>query len=334
MKVEASNVMTEALDFLTQYGAAILFAVVFAEQIGLPLPAIPLRAPIAPRLQWVPAGVLVGTGAMNLWGALAIAVLAALAADWIWYELGRRRGRQVLSLLCRIALEPDSCVRRTEELFNKHGVRSLVLAKFIPGLSTIAPPLAGIVGLTVPLFLVYDGLGALLWAGSSLGIGYAFSDQIEHVFAYANHVTPAVLSAVAGALIGYISYKAVHRLRHLRQAPRFTVAQLKQRLETDDPPLLIDVRPRATATVERGLPGVLLIPLGELSHRHGELRRTRDLVFYCDCPADAASAQAALLIREKGFNGTWALAGGIEAWRKHERAAGDREHTGLRSVTA
>ncbi len=212
-------------------------------------------------------------------------------------------------------------MRRTEELFNKHGFRSLVLAKFIPGLSTIAPPLAGIVGLTVPLFLVYDGLGAVLWAGSSLGVGYAFSDQIERVFAYANHVTPAVLSAVVGALIGYISYKAVHR-RHLRQVPRITVAHLKQRLETDDPPLLIDVRPRAMATVERGLPTALLIPLGELAHRYRELPRARDLVFYCDCPADAASAQAALLLREKGFDRTWALAGGIEAWRKHERAAG------------
>lgn len=300
--------MSETVQFLTQYGALVLFLVVFVEQIGLPLPAIPVL---------VAAGVLAGTGHLNLWLAAGVTVFAALAADWIWYDLGRRRGRQVLALLCRIALEPDSCVRRTEDFFLKHGPHSLVLAKFIPGLNTIAPPLAGIVGLGAPLFLLYDGLGAVIWAWSGLGIGYAFSDQIEQALTYAEQVAPVATIAVLGALTGFIAYKAVSRRRQLRDVPRITVEQLTEKLRTEEPPLLIDVRPRARAEAEPGIPSALLMSLDELARRHDELPRHRDLVVYCGCPEDVASAQGALLLQKKGFTRAWPLAGGIEAWRRH-----------------
>lgn len=261
--------MNEALLFLMQYGAMVLFAVVFIEQIGLPFPAIPVL---------IAAGVLAGTGHLNLWLAVGVTVFAALAADWIWYVLGRRRGRQVLDLLCRIALEPDSCVRWTEDFFLKHGPHSLVVAKFIPGLSTIAPPLAGIVGLGIPVFLLYDGIGAVTWAGSGLGIGYAFSDQIEQAVSYAEQVTPVATLAAISALVIYIAYKAVTRRRQLRLVPRITVEQLTEKLQTDEPPLLIDVRSRARAEAEPGIPSALLMSLDEMTRRHHELPRHRDLV--------------------------------------------------------
>jgi membrane protein DedA with SNARE-associated domain/rhodanese-related sulfurtransferase len=283
--------MNETLQALTQYGMLVLFLVGFVEQIGLPLPAIPVL---------VAAGVLAGTGHLNLWMAAGVTVFAALAADWIWYELGRRRGRRVLDVLCRIALEPDSCVRRTEDFFIKHGPHSLVVAKFIPGLSTIAPPLAGIVGLGVPLFLLYDALGTVIWAGTGLGIGYAFSGQIEQAI---------------GALVIYLGYKAVTRRRQLRLVPRITVEQLTEKLRTDEPPLLIDVRPRERAAAEPGIPSAVLMSLDELTRRHQEFSRQRDLVVYCGCPEDVASAQGALLLQKKGFTRVWPLAGGIEAWR-------------------
>src|SRR5690242_3163951 len=222
------KIMNEAIEFLRQNGAMVLFAVVFVEKIGLPIPAIPVL---------VAAGVLAGSGYMNLWVALSVTVSAALVADWIWFELGRRRGRQVLDWLCRIALEPDSCVRKTETFFLRHGPHSLVLAKFIPGLSTIAPPLAGIVGLGAPLFLLYDGLGAVLWAGSSVWIGYIFSDQLEQAFVFSGRVAPIATIGVLGVLAGYVLYKARFRRRQLRSVPRIRIEELLEKLKTEQPPL-------------------------------------------------------------------------------------------------
>lgn len=304
--------MNETVHFLTEYGALVLFVVVFVEQVGLPLPALPVL---------VAAGVLAGTGHMNLWIALGVTVSAALAADWIWFELGRRQGRRVLDVLCRIALEPDFCVRRTEDFFIKHGPHSLVAAKFIPGLSTIAPPLAGIVGLAAPLFLLYDGLGAVVWAWSGLGIGYLFSDQIEQALAYAEQVAPAATGAAIGALVLYIAHKAWSRRRQLRDIPRITVDQLADKLGTEEPPLLIDVRPRASAEADPGIPSAVLMSLDDLTRRHEELPRHRELVLYCGCPNDVSSAQGALLLHKKGFTRVWPLAGGIEAWRRHHGTA-------------
>ncbi len=171
--------MNETLHFLTQYGSVLLFVVVLVEQVGLPVPAL---------LFLIAAGALVGTGQMALGVAVGSAVLAALLGDQLWYELGRRRGRRVLNWLCRISLEPTSCVRRTEEFFTRHGVRSLVVAKFVPGLSTIAPALAGIVGLRMPQYLLYNGLGTILWVGSGIGLGYAFSDQLEQAVSVVAHL--------------------------------------------------------------------------------------------------------------------------------------------------
>lgn len=300
--------MSETIEFLRQYGAMVLFVVVFVEQIGLPFPAIPVL---------VAAGVLAGTGHMNVWMAVGVTVLAALAADWIWYVLGRRRGRRVLDWLCRIALEPDSCVRKTENFFLAHGPHALVLAKFIPGLSTIAPPLAGIVGLGAPIFLLYDGLGAALWAGSSVWIGYVFSNQIEQALVYRGHVTPVATIGVLAALGVYVLYKARSRRRQLRGVPRIGIEALLEKLNTEQPPLLIDVRPVMSGEAETAIPNALRMSLDDLARRHHELPRHRDLILYCGCPEDAASAQGTLFLRERGFTRVWPLAGGVEAWHRY-----------------
>jgi membrane protein DedA with SNARE-associated domain/rhodanese-related sulfurtransferase len=298
--------MESLTNMLAQHGALVLFAVVFAEQVGLPFPALPLL---------VAGGVLVGTGHLAWSSALGAAILATLMADAIWYLAGQWRGRPVLSLLCLIALEPDACVRRTEDFFLRHGPKSLIVGKFIPGLSTIAPPLAGIVGLSVPLFLLYDTLGALLWAGSGLEFGYAFSGQIEQAFAYSEQVMPALLLTMVFLLAGFVSLKAWRRHRQLRLVPRMTVAELAEKLTAAEPPVLIDVRPRARAEAEPGIPTAVLMSLDELARRYQEFPRHRDVVVYCGCPADVVSAQGALLLQKKGFTRVWPLAGGIEAWR-------------------
>ncbi|ALA56520.1 DedA family protein [Nitrospira moscoviensis] len=154
-----------ALEVLVNYGPWILFIVVFLEQAGIPIPAIPLL---------VTAGALVGAGKMHVGVALLIPLFAAVLPDLAWFYLGRSRGGKVLGLLCKVSLEPDSCVRSSENLFRRHGTRTLLVAKFIPGLSTIAPPLAGIVGMSIPIFILYDTAGSLLWIVYSAESGHRF----------------------------------------------------------------------------------------------------------------------------------------------------------------
>jgi membrane protein DedA with SNARE-associated domain/rhodanese-related sulfurtransferase len=298
--------MDEAIQFLVQHGAVVLFAVVFAEQAGLPVPALPLL---------VAAGALVGAGHLNLWVALGVTISAALLANWLWYELGRRRGHRVLNLLCRIALEPSSCVRRTEDFLAKHGIHSLVVAKFIPGLSTIAPALAGIMRQRASLFLLYDGLGVVLWAGSSMAVGYLFSSQIEGALVYAEGVAP-ILGAVLVVSIVYIISKAWLRRRHFRRVTRITVKELQEKLGAREAVVLVDLRSSQAVQTQPGIPGAVFMPFDDLKTHYHELPHDRDIIPYCDCPNDAASVQATLLLREKGFTRVWPLAGGIESWER------------------
>src|SRR5689334_15992594 len=164
--------MTQTSQFLVSHGLPLIFAAVFVEQMGLPLPAFP----------WLlAAGALAAAGKLN-WGlGLGVAVIACVLADAIWFYLGRFRGHQVLSLLCRISLEPDSCVRRTQNVFTKYGLRGVLVAKFLPGMSTVAPPLAGMSKISAARFLLVDGFGSLLYAACLLAVGYFFSYQIDQI---------------------------------------------------------------------------------------------------------------------------------------------------------
>jgi membrane protein DedA with SNARE-associated domain/rhodanese-related sulfurtransferase len=304
--------MNETVDFLTQHGALVLAAVVFAEQIGLPLPALPFL---------IAAGALVGTGQMGLGVAVVSALFAAMAGDQVWFELGRRRGRLVLNWLCRISLEPTSCVRRTEEFFARHGVRSLIVAKFLPGFSTIAPPLAGIVGLTVPQYLLFNGLGTLLWVGIGIGLGMAFSDQLEEALLMSAQIGSTVGLVLFSGVIGYVVYKAMNRYRADHGVPRMTVRQLTDKLAGGEKPIIIDLRAPGARQEEPGIPGAVPMTIEELATRRGELPRDRDVIVYCNCPRDASSVEAAKRLRKLGFSRVWPLTGGVEAWRAAARSS-------------
>ena len=297
--------MNEPIDFLTQHGPLVLAAAVFAEQIGFPLPALPFL---------IGAGALVGSGQMGLGMAVLAAVVAAMAGDQVWFELGRRRGRLVLNWLCRISLEPMSCVRRTEDFFSRHGVRSLIVAKFVPGFSTIAPPLAGIVGLTVPQYLLFNGLGTLLWVGTGIGLGMAFSDQLEQALLMSTQIGPAIGLIVLTGLVGYVVYKAVNRYRADHRVPRMTVRQLTEKLAGGEHPLLIDLRSLGARQEAPGIPGAVAMSLDELALKRDELPRDRDVILYCHCPRDASSIEGARRLRKLGFTRVWPLAGGLQAW--------------------
>src|ERR1041385_7495201 len=181
--------MSETLDFLTRHGPLVLFLAVFVEQMGVPLPAAP----------WLlAAGALAGAGKMNGVSALVAAAVGSLLGDAIWFYLGRHYGNRVLKLICRISLERDSCVRRTQDVFTRYGMRGVVAAKFIPGLSTLATPLAGSSGISAPRFFFFDGAGSLLYGGGFILVGILFSHQLEQVIDALAGLGGGALAVVVG----------------------------------------------------------------------------------------------------------------------------------------
>ena len=302
--------MTEASQFLIKHGLPLLFAVVFVEQMGLPLPSPPLL---------MAAGALSTTGQFNLLPGLVVAVLACLMADGFWFYLGRHRGGKVLNLLCRISLEPDSCVRRTQDVFTKYGSRSVVVAKFVPGLGTVAPPLAGMSGMRIGQFLLFDGAGSLLYSGCFLLLGYFFSTQIQAIVDALVGVGGSALSLVVALIAAYIAFKYWQRrrlLRELRMA-RVTVDELRQKQQAGEDVVILDLRSRAALEEDPSLiQGAIHLNLDDIEKRSQEIPRDRDVIVYCSCPNEVTSARVALLLHRKGFTRVRPLLGGIDAWRE------------------
>lgn len=267
--------MEEALQFVVRHGYLMLFVWVLVEQLGLPLPAIPML---------LAAGALAGTGDLNGWAVIGIPAAAALLSDITWYELGRRRGRSILRQLCRISLEPDSCVRITENVFERHGARTLLVAKFFPGFNTAAPPMAGMIGMPLLRFLWFDGLGTLLWAGGWTGLGYLFSTQLEQVAAYAASFGTAALGVIVAGLASFLGWKYFQRARMIRRmrAARITPEEVKRRLDAGEKLHIVDLRHAVEFSADPvTLPGALRLPMEEFGERHGEIPRDREIILYC-----------------------------------------------------
>jgi membrane protein DedA with SNARE-associated domain/rhodanese-related sulfurtransferase len=302
--------MHSTYEFLLHHGYAVLLAWVFAEQIGLPVPSLPLL---------LAAGALAGTGQFSFLACLAISVFAAVCADSVWFELGRLKGIKVLQLLCKISLEPDSCVRKTEGLFSNQGARSLLVAKFFPGFSTVAPPLAGVFHMRLGRFLLYDAAGSTLWAGSFLLTGYIFSGQIEHIAARAASLGGGLLALIVGLLAGYILYKFIGRQRFLRQLriSRITVEELKEKMDDGEELMVVDLRhPLDFEADPETIPGAFRIDAKELEEKSDRLPNDREVILYCTCPNEATSARLALLLRRQGIKHIRPLQGGLDAWRQ------------------
>src|SRR6267154_4964540 len=267
--------MHRTLEFLLHHGYALLLGWVFAEQLGMPVPSMPLL---------LAAGALAGTGHLSFFASLFYAMLAAVTADSIWYQLGRRKGIKVLQLLCKISLEPDSCVRRTEGLFSKQGARSLLLAKFIPGLGTVAPPLAGIFHMRARKFLLFDGLGSLVWGGSILGAGYIFSEQIERIAERAARLGGSLAVLIIGGLAGYIAWKFLARQKFLRdlRIARITPEELKQEIDAGIELVIVDLRHSMDFEADpETIPGAFRMDAAELEEKNDRLPRDREVILYC-----------------------------------------------------
>jgi membrane protein DedA with SNARE-associated domain len=263
------------LDFLFRHAEAVLFAYVFADQLGVPLPAVPAL---------LAAGGLAAAGKLDLPLALGLSVVASLTADLVWYFAGRLRGSRVLGVLCRISLEPDSCVRRTETLFLRYGVRSILVAKFIPGLSTVTPPLAGIVGVGIMRFVLYSATGALLWVGVWMGIGYALGDALKQAAGHIRHFGALLAVVVVVILVAYVAYKWAQRRRVLTalRAARIDAVELKRKLDSGESVLVVDVR--TLLDIQRApyvIPGAIRVTPDELERRASELAGVPEIVVYC-----------------------------------------------------
>ena len=267
--------MRETVNFLIEHGYTLLFAWVLAEQLGLPIPSLPLL---------LAAGALAGAGKLNFPIAVGLAVLASLIADLLWYELGRLRGGKILGLLCRISLEPESCVRRTEDAFQNHASRSLLLAKFVPGLNTAAPPMAGMTGMRLPRFVVLDALGALLYAGGAVLVGYLFSEKLEDLAFYLSRLGNAAVVLVVLLFAAYILRKYLARRRFQRELwmARMTPEELKSKLDAGEPLAIVDLRhPLDFLPYPQVIPGAIRMAPKEIEQRHTEIPRDREIILYC-----------------------------------------------------
>lgn len=267
--------MDEATRFLVEHGYLIVFAWVFLNQLGVPIPSIP---------GLLAAGALAGAGHLNATILVIVAVLAALPPDLLWYEIGRRRGMGMLRALCRMSLEPDSCVRQTEGIFARYGARSLLISKFIPGVETVAPPLAGMFEMRVSRFLIYDFLGTALWSVTFLGLGYAFHPQIEAVALFAERLGAGALAILIAALALYLAWKAIRRRRFLRELriARITPDELKAKLDAGEPIEVVDLRHAVDFEARPYvIPGATHIAVEDFDERHVEIAKDREIVLYC-----------------------------------------------------
>ena len=302
--------MQDLLDFLVRHGHLVVFLWVLLGQAGLPVPTGPLL---------IAAGALAGAGSLDLLAVVALSVVATLISDGLWYEIGRRRGAGVLNLLCRISLEPESCVRRTENAFVRRGALTLVVAKFVPGLSTAAPPLAGVFHMGLRRFLLLDGLGAVVWTLAYVVPGWVFSDQLERIVDRMALTGAWLLGGLTAGVGLYVLVKFVQRrifLRALRIA-RITPEDLRTLIETGQPPpFVVDLRHPLDFDAEPlTIPGALHLSPEEIDARHVEIPRDRDIVLCCTVPNEVTSARVALLLVRRGITRVRPLAGGLEAWR-------------------
>lgn len=311
--------MGELQGLLETHGLLLVFVSVLAEQAGAPIPAYPLLF-VAGALGVREEGPSIGL-------VLGAVVLACLIADLCWYFAGRRIGQPMLRTICKVSLSPDSCIRQTQSLYLRVGPRSLVFAKLLPGAGALSTAMAGMTATPLHVFLFWDAIGSMVWAGSALMIGVAFSDVIDAIlegFSVYGHMALMILAGAFACFIAWRWWTRARVLRRTRRIPRMTVAELEALREADHFPLVLDVRSQGTGEIER-IPGAVYIdpeaPFDALSE-HPE---SGDIVIYCACPNEISAAILAERLRKAGYGKIWALAGGFDEWKRLHGMTDPRE---------
>ncbi|KWZ48960.1 hypothetical protein WS73_11060 [Burkholderia savannae] len=300
-------------DLVARFGPLIVFVNVLAAAIGLPVPAMPTLVLFGAMATLHPDAL----GA-QLAPVLALAVLAALIGDTVWYVAGRHFGGRALKTLCKLSLSRDSCVKKTERFFGRWGVRVLAVARFIPGLSLISVPMAGALGTRYRTFVGYDGLGALLWAGCGVAVGFVFARQIDWLFTGANQLGRAVLAVIVALLALYTAVRWMRRRALIRQLAnaRIDVDELDRLLQTDSAPIVFDTRSAEHRKLDPyAIPGAQFADERNLRDIVARYPATQKFVIYCSCPNEVSAALMAQRLKQAGFADALALRGGLDAWR-------------------
>ncbi|MRW91347.1 sulfurtransferase [Duganella sp. FT80W] len=299
--------MANLILLLQEYGVLIVFGVVLIEQLGLPIPAFPI---------------LIVAGAMSVDGdthwpvVLAVAIVACLISDYFWFRAGRYYGKRILKLLCKISLSPDYCVSQTEDNFNRWGPKALIVAKFIPGFNTIAPPLAGAMGTSNSTFLGFSVLGGLVWSGTGIAIGAFFHTSVDQVLDILSTMGTTALIVLGVLLLLFVSFKYVERKRFHQSVDieRISIDDLKQLLEQGTEPVLVDARSVTAQMLDPAVPGALLFNGGDPTADIIALDKGRHIIVYCSCPNDVTAAHVAKGLIGHGYHRARPLHGGLEAW--------------------
>jgi membrane protein DedA with SNARE-associated domain len=255
------------------YGVIILF--VLLDQVGVPIPSIPVL---------LTAGALSGSGQLDFGSVILASVVGCIPSDLLWYELGKKRGAVVLRFLCKVSLEPDSCARNTQNLFERHGVRSLIFAKLIPGYQTLSPALAGMSGISRARFLSFDIPGAIFWSLAFVVPGYLLRDQIDRAFTLVTDLGIGLLWLFVFAVVAYVGWKYIMRQRFLKslRIARVAPEDLKHKLDQGEDVAIFDLRSSLALDHQpTRLPGAQVLAVEELEARHQEIPRDRDIVLYC-----------------------------------------------------
>lgn len=299
--------MSLLFELIAQYGVLFIFACVLVEQAGVPLPAYPVL---------LVAGSFAARGELHVVALLATAVVACLCADSLWYAAGRRYGTRVLRGLCKLSLSPDGCVRQTESIFVRFGAPSLTVAKFVPGFASVATAMAGSTGVNRAAFVLFDGIGAALWAGLGLALGWLFADAIEDVMRVLSEMGRWGLLMLAVALVAFVAAKWWRRRQFHAQLrmDRISVGDLAQMFADGQAPIVVDVR-SDTGQMDGRIPGAIAFRQDAWPD---DLKAPHDdavVVVYCACPNEASAAVVARQLMARGFKRVRPLQGGIDAWR-------------------
>ena len=302
--------MAASTHILLMYGYLILFLWILVEQFGVPLPATPIL---------VAAGTLSAEHRFNFGLALILGVVATLTADTSWFLAGRRLGHHVLRILCKLSLEPTVCVRKTRDSFGRRRGVTLLFAKFVPGLATLAAPVAGEYGMSLGEFLFFDVIGATLWVSALLSIGRIFGDALKRDPSGLDWVGRFAGSLLILAVVAFLVVRVVRRRRFLRELleARLEPAELKQLLDAGKEVFIVDLRhPLELLPDPFTLPGALHLSPEALAARSVEIPRDRDIVLYCTCPNEATAAKTAMTLHKLGIDRVRPLRGGFDEWKR------------------
>ena len=298
--------MDEIVALLLDHGPLLVFVLTLASRAGAPLPAGPVL---------VVAGGLGALGQISLPVTAALSLLANLLGDAVWFLGGRRYGYRVLRMLCRVSLSPDTCVRQSEGMFERWAGWSLVAAKFVPGVSVVAAPMAGALRMSWRRFVGWDLAAAALWTAAYLVLGYVLREQVGAVLAAMTDMGTKAALALAALVLLVVAMRFVRR-RRSRSGPaieRITPEQLHTLIAGGMSPVIFDVRAPVAREATGMVPGAIAIGLDEIATRARQLPTDAHVVVYCNCPNDVSAVKAAGLLVKRG-NHVQVLRGGHDAW--------------------